>query len=103
MGSLYKRSFNSFWVYLDIFLSGSNKPVLIKLLQLQLSTAYSGNRIAPSFKDWDLSKNLSRSTSNLRPSPLQFGHIPCGSLKPKTLVGPTWGCPRRENIIRRMV
>src|SRR4026208_331343 len=103
MGSLYKRSFSSFWLYLDIFLSGSNKPVLIKLLQYQLSTAYSGNRIAPSFSDLDLSRNLSRSTSSLRPSPLQFGHIPCGSLKPNTLVGPTCGCPMRENIMRRIV
>src|SRR5258708_40020188 len=103
MGSLYSRSFSYFWLYFDIFLSGSNKPVLITLLQPQLPTAYSGNRIAPSFKDLDLSKNLSRSTSSLRPSPLQFGHIPCGSLKPNTLVGPTWGCPMRENIMRRIV
>src|SRR4026207_1777126 len=103
IGSLYKRSFSSFWVYLDIFLSGSNRPVLIKLLQLQLSTAYSGNRIAPSFKDLDLSKNLSRSTSSVRPSPLQLGHMPCGSLKPNTLVGPTWGCPMRGNTMRRIV
>src|SRR5258706_1898870 len=103
MGSLYKRSFISFWVYLDIFLSGSDKSVLIKLLQLQLFTAYSGNSIAPSFSALDLSRNLSKSTSSLRPSPLQFGHIPCGSLKPNTLVGPTWGCPMRENIMRRIV
>src|SRR4030095_3548304 len=93
----------SFSVYLDNFLSGSNKPVLINRLQPQLFTAYSGNRIAPSFNDLDLSKNLSRSTSSLRPSPLQFGHIPFGSLKPNTLVGPTWGCPMRENIMRRIV
>src|SRR5687768_10081179 len=103
IGSLYKSAFISFSVYLESFLSGSNKPVLIKLLQPQLSTAYSGNRIAPSLSDLDLSRNLSRSTSSLRPSPLQFGHMPCGSLKPNTLVGPTWGCPIRENIIRRIV
>src|SRR5689334_5602663 len=89
IGSEYKSVSISFSVYLDNFLSGSNKPVRSNRLQPQLSTAYSGNRIAPSFKDLDVSKNLSRSTSSLRPSPLQFGHIPFGSLKPNTLDGPT--------------
>src|SRR6266508_6917587 len=103
MGLLCNSASISFSVYLDNFLSGSNKPELMMRFQPQLSTAYSGNKIAPSFKDLDLSKNLSRSTSNLRPSPLQFGHMPCGSLKPNTLVGPTWGCPIRENIMRRIV
>src|SRR5687768_18614866 len=102
MGLLCKSASISSLLYLDIFLSGSNKPELISWLQYQLSTAYSGNRIAPSFKDLDLSKNLSRSTSSLRPSPLQLGHIPFGSLKPKTLEGPTCGCPMRENIRRRI-
>src|SRR3990172_8364032 len=103
MGSLYKSRSISLAVYLDSFLSGSNKPELIQILQPQLLTAYSGNRIAPSLSDLDLSKNLSRSTSNLRPSPLQFGHIPCGSLKLKTLTCPTKGCPTRQNNRRRMV
>src|SRR5215207_1494669 len=102
-GLLCNSASISLSVYLDIFLSGSNKPVLMSRLQPQLSTAYSGNRIAPSFNDLDLSRNLSRSTSSFRPSPLQFGHMPCGSLKPNTLVGPTWGCPMRENIMRRIV
>src|SRR6266508_6263806 len=103
MGLLCNSASISFSVYLDIFLSGSNKPVLMSRLQPQLSTAYSGNRIAPSFSDLDLSKNLFMSTSSLRPSPLQFGHIPFGSLKPNTLEGPTCGCPMRENIRRRIV
>src|SRR5215216_6674470 len=97
MGLLCNSASISFSVYLDNFLLGSNKPVLMSRLQPQLSTAYSGNKIAPSLSDLDLSKNLSRSTSSLRPSPLQFGHIPCGSLKLKTLTGPTKGCPARQN------
>src|SRR5438445_3560108 len=80
MGLLCNSATISFSVYLETFLSGSNKPMLMTRLQPQLSTVYSGNRIAPSFKDLDLSKNLFKSTSSLRPSPLQFGHLPCGSL-----------------------
>src|SRR5688572_28973187 len=103
IGSLYKSAFISFSVYSESFLSGSNKPELIQRLQPQLSTAYSGNKIAPSFKDLDLSKNLSRSTSNLRPSPLQLGHMPWGSLKLNTLTCPTKGWPTRQNNRRRML
>src|SRR5579884_2183460 len=93
----------SFSVYLDNFLSGSNKPELMSRLQLQLSTLYSGKRIAPSFKDLDLSKNLLKSTSSLRPAPLHSGHIPCGSLKEKALAYPTYGLPTRENKSRSSV
>src|SRR4030042_5679152 len=103
MGLVCNSSCISFSVYLDNFLSGSHKPELMSRFQPQLSTAYSGNKIAPSFNDLELSKNLVKSTSSLRPSPLQFGHIPFGSLKPKTLEGPTCGCPMRENIRRRIV
>src|SRR5512145_2488835 len=102
-GLLCNSASISFAVYLDTFLSGSNKPVLMSRLQPQLSTAYSGNKIAPSFNDLDLSKNLSISTSSLRPSPLQLGHIPCGSLKLNTLTGPTKGCPMRQNRRRKML
>src|SRR5215207_289650 len=103
MGLLCNSASISLSVYLDIFLSGSNKPELMSRLQPQLSTAYSGNRIAPSFNDLDVSRNLFRSTSSLRPSPLQFGHIPFGSLKPNTFECPTNGFPTRENIRRRIV
>src|ERR1044071_3057253 len=103
IGLLCNSASISFSVYLDNFLSGSNKPVLMSRLQPQLSTAYSGNKIAPSFKDLDVFRNLSRSTSSLRPKPLQFWHIPVGSLKPNTLEGPTCGFPMRENIRRRIV
>src|SRR6516162_2205932 len=96
IGLLCNSASISFSVYLDNFLSGSNKRVLMIRFQPQLSTAYSGNRIAPSLKDLDLSKNLSKSTSSLRPSPLQFGHIPFGSLNEKALEKPTNGCPMRE-------
>src|SRR5215472_9729445 len=84
MGLLCNSASISFSVYLDNFLSGSNKRELMIRFQPQLSTAYSGNRIAPSFKDLDLSKNFSTAPSSLPPSPLQFEHIPFGSLNEKT-------------------
>ena len=54
--------------------------------QPQLSTAYSGNRIAPSLSDLDVSRKAAMSTPIiLRPTPLHSGHMPCGSLNEKTL------------------
>src|SRR5215470_14577350 len=104
MGLLYNSVSISFSVYLDNFLSGSNKrELMIRLFQPQLSTAYSGNRIAPSFKDLDLSKNLLRSASSLRPRPLHSGHIPFGSLNEKAFAQPAYGLPTRENKRRSRV
>jgi hypothetical protein len=61
------------------------QPRLRKDVHPQLSTAYSGYKIAPLLRDFDVSRNLSRSTPILRPMPLHSGHMPCGSLNEKAL------------------
>src|SRR5580704_11759097 len=95
-GLLYKSSSISFSLNFDSFLFMSKSFDRPRKFQPQLSTAYSGNRIAPSFSDLDLSRNRSRSTPIFRPRPLQFGHIPLGSLNEKTLAWPTYGLPMCE-------
>src|SRR5580704_16469036 len=95
-GLLYRSSSISFSLNFESFLSMSKSFDRPRKFQPQLSTAYSWNRIAPSFSVLDLSRNRSRSTPSLRPSPLQFGHIPFGSLKEKTFTCPTYGLPMWE-------
>src|ERR1700726_4554278 len=95
-GLLYKSSSISFSLNFESFLSMSKSFDWPRKFQPQLSTAYSLNRIAPSFSVLDLSRNRSRSTPTLRPKPLQFGHMPFGSLKEKTFVCPTYGWPMWE-------
>src|SRR5580658_6079730 len=95
-GLLYRSSSISFSLNFESFLSMSKSLDRPRKFQPQLSTAYSWNRIAPSFSVLDLSRNRSRSTPNLRPRPLQFGHIPLGSLKEKTFACPTYGLPMWE-------
>src|ERR1700733_7959921 len=92
-GLLYRSRSISFSLNFESFLSMSKSFDWPRKFQPQLSTAYSGNRIAPWFSVLDLSRNRSRSTPSLRPRPLQLGHMPFGSLKEKTLVCPTWGLP----------
>src|SRR5580692_12473239 len=95
-GLLYKSSSISFSLNLESFLSMSKSFDWPRKFQPQLSTAYSLNRIAPSFRVLDLSRKRSRSTPTFRPKPLQFGHMPFGSLKEKTFVCPTCGLPMWE-------
>src|ERR1043166_6968501 len=95
-GLLYKSSSISFSLNFDSFLSMSKSLDWLRMFQPQVSTAYSLNRIAPSFSVLDLSRNRSTSTPILRPRPLQFGHIPFGSLKEKTFECPTCGLPAWE-------
>ena len=95
-GLLYKSSSISFSLNFDSFLFMSKSFDWPRKFKPQLSTAYSLNRIAPSFSVLDLSRNRSRSTPILRPRPLQFGHMPFGSLKEKTLECPTYGLPTCE-------
>src|SRR6202451_3209048 len=80
-GLLYKSRSISFSLNFESFLSMSKSFDRPRKFQPQLSTAYSLNRIAPSFSVLDLSRNRSRSTPSLRPRPLQLGHMPFGSLK----------------------
>lgn len=51
----------------------------------------------PWSSDFDVSKNLSRSSSTFLPTPEHSGHIPSGSLKEKAFEYPTNGSPTREN------
>src|SRR6202167_928844 len=95
-GLLYKSSSISFSLNLESFLFMSKSFDRPRKFQPQLSTAYSWNRIAPSFSVLDLSRNRSRSTPILRPRPLQLGHMPFGSLKEKTFKCPTCGLPMWE-------
>src|SRR5580704_5397086 len=95
-GLLYKSSSISFSLNFASFLSMSKSFDWPRKFHPQLSTAYSWNRIAPSFSVLDLSRNRSTSTPILRPRPLQFGHIPFGSLKEKTFKCPTCGLPMWE-------
>src|SRR5580692_6960866 len=95
-GLLYRSSSISFSLNLESFLSMSKSFDWPRKFQPQLSTAYSWNRIAPSFNVFDLSRNRSTSTPTLRPRPLQFGHMPFGSLKEKTFAWPTYGLPMWE-------
>src|SRR5580692_5216489 len=95
-GLLYKSRSISFSLNFESFLSMSKRFDRPRKFQPQLSTAYSWNRIAPSFSVLDLSRNRSRSTPILRPRPLQFGHIPFGSLKEKIFAWPTYGFPMWE-------
>src|ERR1700722_2290278 len=90
-GLLYRSSSISLSLNFESFLSMSKSFERPRKFQPQLSTAYSWNRMAPSFSDLDLSRNRSRSTPSLRPRPLQFGHMPFGSLKEKTFKCPTYG------------
>src|ERR1700677_3756871 len=100
-GLLYKSSSISFSLNFESFLSMSKSFDRPRKFQPQLSTAYSWNRIAPWFSVLDLSRNRSRSTPILRPRPLQFGHMPFGSLNEKTLAWPTCGFPACEYKRRR--
>src|SRR5271165_6928550 len=95
-GLLYRSSSISFSVNFESFLFMSKSFDRPRKFQPQLSTAYSPNRMAPSFSDLDLSRNRSTSTPILRPRPLQFGHMPLGSLKEKTFACPTCGLPAWE-------
>src|SRR6266851_4397082 len=95
-GLLFKSSSISFSLNLESFLSMSKSFDWPRMFQPQLSMAYSLNRIAPSFSVLDLSRNRSRSTPTLRPRPLQFGHMPLGSLKEKTFECPAYGLPMWE-------
>src|SRR5580692_5030076 len=95
-GLLYRSSSNSFSLNFETFLSMSKSFDWPRMFQPQLSTAYSWNRIAPSFSVLDLSRNRSRSTPSLRPRPLQFGHMPFGSFQEKTFACPTYGLPMWE-------
>src|SRR5580692_10080019 len=95
-GLLYKSRSISFSLNFASFLSMSKSFDRPRKFQPQLSTAYSGNRMAPSFSVFDLSRNRFRSTPILRPRPLQFGHMPFGSLNEKTLACPTYGLPACE-------
>src|ERR1700684_4122748 len=95
-GLLYNSNSISFSLNFESFLSMSNSFDRPRKFQPQLSTAYSGNRIAPSFSVLDLSRNSSRSTPSLRPRPLQFGHMPFGSLKEKTFACSALGLPMWE-------
>src|ERR1700722_17992388 len=95
-GLLYNSSSISFSLNFASFLPMSKSFDCPRKFQPQLSTAYSWNRIAPSFSDLDLSRNRSTSTPILRPRPLQFGHMPFGSLKEKTFACPTCGLPMWE-------
>src|SRR5258706_7847212 len=75
-GGLCRRRSISALVYLDSFVSLSNRPDRVIRDQPQQSTAYSGNRMAPSFNDFEASRNFSISTPSLRPRPLHSGHMP---------------------------
>src|ERR1035438_3090344 len=95
-GLLYKSSSISFSLNFESFLSISKSFDRPRKFKPQLSTAYSWNRIAPSFSVLDLSRNRSRPTPILRPRPLQFGHMPFGDRKEKTFACPTYGLPMCE-------
>src|SRR5260370_2953996 len=99
-GLPYKSSSISFSLNFESFLSMSKSFDWPRKFQPQLSTAYSWNRIAPWFSVLDLSRNRSRSTPILRPRPLQFGHMPFGSLKEKTFECPADGLPMWEYNLR---
>src|SRR5579872_14829 len=95
-GLLYRSCSISFSLNFESFLFMSKSFDWPSRFQPQLSTPYSWNRIAPSFSVLDLSTNKSRSTPTLRPRPLQFGHMPFGSLKEKTFECPACGLPLWE-------
>src|SRR5580704_14795254 len=95
-GLLYRSSSISLSLNFATLLSMSKSFDWLRRFQPQLSTAYSWNRIAPSFSVLDLSRNKSRSTPSLRPRPLHSGHIPLGSFQEKTFACPTCGFPMWE-------
>src|SRR5258708_4568776 len=96
-GLLYKSRSISFSLNFESFLSMSKSFDWPRRFTTQRSPS---NRMAPSFSVLDLSRNRSRSTPTLRPRPLQFGHMPFGSLKEKTFACPTYGLPMWEYNLR---